>query len=102
MYVRFVVGERDSDSGHELGVFHAARDLQDAGRLYPYEEAHLDELRRWFSEHLEKPERFTTSKRPYHRKANRAISWFKDTAHEHIARIREMVAILESHGVHVG
>ena len=39
MYVRFVVGERDSDSGHEVGVFHAARDLRDAGRLYAPERA---------------------------------------------------------------
>ena len=35
------------------------------------------------------------------RKKSRAISWFKDTAHEHIGHICEMVAILENHGVSV-
>ena len=30
-----------------------------------------------------------------------AVSWFKDTAIDHIAQIRELVAILENHGVHV-
>jgi hypothetical protein len=32
---------------------------------------------------------------------NRALSWFKDTAIDHIAQIRELVSILENHGVHV-
>jgi len=41
------------------------------------------------------------AKAPYFRKKNRALSWFKDTASEHIAQIRELVAILENHSVHV-
>ena len=98
MYVRFVVAEVDDDSEREAGVFQAASKLRDTGKLYPYEEAHLDELREWFNTHLEKPTRFTATKR-YGK--NRAISWFKDSAQEHIARIREMVAILENHGVRV-
>jgi hypothetical protein len=31
----------------------------------------------------------------------RAISWFKDSATEHLARVRELVTILETHGVPV-
>lgn len=30
-----------------------------------------------------------------------ALSWFKDTAVEHLVQIRELIAILENHGVHV-
>ena len=75
--------------------------LQREGKLYPYEEAQWKSLNDWFDKNLAKPARFTASKPPYYRKKNRAISWFKDTAHEHIARIREMVAILENHGVAV-
>ncbi|HEX5410448.1 MAG TPA: hypothetical protein VFZ27_01145 [Terriglobia bacterium] len=101
MYLRFVVEELDDDSEFELGVFQAAFDLHDKGKLYPYEEQHLDELRQWFDTHLEKPTRFTTAKPPYYRKRNRAISWFKDSAQEHIARVREISAILENHGVPV-
>ena len=101
MYVRFVVAEVHDDSEGELGVFQATYNLRDAGKLYPYEEAHFDELREWFNTHLEKPTRFTAAKPPHYRKKNRAISWFKDSAQEHIARIREMVAILENHGVRV-
>lgn len=101
MYVRFIVGDRNDDSGCELGVFQAVNNLGDSGKLYPYEEAVLQELRQWFNTHLQKPDRFTASKPPYYRKKNKAISWFKDTAHEHIARIREMVVILENHGISV-
>ena len=101
MYVRFIVGDRNDDSGCELGVFQAVNNLGDSGKLYPYEESVLQELRQWFNTHLQKPDRFTASKPPYYRKKNKAISWFKDTAHEHIARIREMVVILENHGISV-
>ncbi|HKV95645.1 MAG TPA: hypothetical protein VJW20_24080 [Candidatus Angelobacter sp.] len=86
MYLRFVVAEIDADSERTLGVFHAVRYLRDSGKLYPYEEDQHDLVRWWFNENLERPTRFTTAKRPYHRKRNRALSWFKDTAAEHLAR----------------
>lgn len=60
-----------------------------------------DRIREWFNDHLEKPTRFTASKPPFCRKKNKAISWFKDTAHEHLARIRLLVAILQNHDVPV-
>ena len=101
MYLRFVVAQVDEDSGRELGVFQAAYNLRDDGKLYPYEEPQLDELRQWFNTHLQGPTRFTASKPPYYRKKSTAISWFKDSAQEHIARVREIVAILENHGVRV-
>ena len=101
MYLRFVVPKIDDDSERGLGVFQAAYRLRDEGKLYSYEETHLQSLREWFNVHLEKPTRFTAAKPPYYRKKSRAISWFKDTAHEHIGHIREMVAILENHGVSV-
>jgi len=55
----------------------------------------------WFNKHLQTPTRFTAAKPPYYRKQSKAISWFRDTAHEHIGYIREMAAILENHGVPV-
>lgn len=101
MYLRFVVTEIDADSERALGVFHAVRYLRDSGKLYPYEEDQHDLVRWWFNENLEWPTRFTTAKAPFYRRKNRALSWFKDTAVEHLARIRELIAILENHGVHV-
>lgn len=100
MYLRFVVADRDEDSERALGVFHAVWNLCDAGKLYAHEEEHHDSVRWWFHENLENPTRFTGS-RPFYRKKSRAISWFKDSATEHLARARELVAILETHGVPV-
>ena len=56
-----------------------------------------DAVRPWFSDNLEKPERFSRKRNSYHRD-QRAIAWFKDTAAEHLRRIRELVSILEAHG----
>jgi hypothetical protein len=99
MYIRFVVADLDEDSGKELGVFHAVRNLREAGKLDWHEEEHHDSIRAWFNENLKKPARFTASKPPYHRRKPKAISWFKDDAHEHIARVRELVVLLQHHGV---
>jgi hypothetical protein len=93
MYLRFVVPEIDEDSGRELGVFHAVRNLREEGKLYPHEEDEHDSIRAWFNENLDKPTRFTASKPPYYRKKSKAVSWFKDTAHEHLSRVRSLVAI---------
>jgi hypothetical protein len=101
MYLRFVVSEIDEDSDRELGVFHAVGNLRERGALSNYEEEQHDLIRNWFNNHLEKPSRFTASKPPYYRKKSRAISWFKDTAHEHLDRVRSLVAILQNHGVSV-
>jgi hypothetical protein len=38
---------------------------------------------------------------PYYRKRQNGISWFKATAEEHISKIRELIALLENHGVRV-
>jgi hypothetical protein len=99
MYLRFVVGEIDEDSQRELGVFQAIHKLSLQGVLSEYEQQQDDVIGKWFDKNLKKPTRFTASKPPYYRKQNRAISWFKDTAHEHIDRIRSLVSIPQNHGV---
>src|SRR5579863_10209568 len=99
MYLRFVVHNIDRDSCVAQGVFHAVHDLRARGCLYWYEEEEHDRLREWFNVNLERPTRFTASKAPYYRKKNKAISWFKDSAREHLIHIRSLAAILESHSV---
>jgi hypothetical protein len=101
MYLRFVVTDVHEDSGAALGLFHAAGYLRKEGKLYPHENELHDAIRLWFNENLEKPTRFTASKPPFYRKKNKAISWFKETAHEHLAQMRELVAILQNHGISV-
>jgi hypothetical protein len=100
MYIRFITGEIHDDTSFELGVFQAAYRLRRKGHLPKYEETRLTELLDWFSTNLKKPVRFTTSKPPYYRKQNRAISWFKDSATEHISKLREVASIISRHDVH--
>jgi hypothetical protein len=99
MYIRFVVKREDADSGKRLGVFQALADLRDQGELLEHELVLMKELHQWFNEFLKKPKAFSRSSKPHAK--NKAISWYKDTAVEHIERMRELVAILEEHGVHV-
>jgi hypothetical protein len=100
MYIRFITGEIHGDTSHELGVFQAAYGLRQNGRLHEYEETRLTELLDWFDANLPKPTRLTASKPPYYRKQNRAISWFRDSATEHISRMRDIIFILRQHGIH--
>jgi hypothetical protein len=100
-YLRFVVADIHENSGKELGVFHAVLRLREAGKLDELEEELHDATRQWFNENLEKPTRFTASKPPFHRKPNKAISWFKDTAKDHLRHVRDLVGILHNHGVPV-
>jgi hypothetical protein len=101
MFLRFVTAELHQESHEELGVFQAAFRLRDNDMLSPEEEAILQEIRDWFNKNLEKPTRFTTAKPPYYRKRQNGISWFKDSAREHIGKIREIVALLKNHDVPV-
>jgi hypothetical protein len=101
MYLRFVVADIHQDSACELGVFHAIGNLRHEGKLSADEEQQDDLITQWFDKNLKKPTRFTASKSPFHSKKNTAISWLKDDAHEHLAKIQELVAILEHHGVSV-
>jgi hypothetical protein len=96
-YIRFVVHTKDEDSGRRLGIFHAAGNLRDTSELSAEEYARLAEIRAWFSQNLEKPTRFSLSAKP--NKKGQAISWFKESAVEHITQIRAMILILEAHGV---
>ena len=100
-YIRFVVAEVHGVSRKELGVFHAILRLREEGRLQAHEVHLHDSTRQWFNDNLEKPTRFTASKPPHYRKPNKAISWFKDSASAHIAHMRDLVAVLENHGVPV-
>ena len=101
MYLRFAIEKRNVDSGRGIGIFHAAVNLRSSSALEQWEYEVLCELLHWFDQNLEKPDRFTASKPPYYRKQPKAISWFKDTAIEHIDRTRQMVVILERHGLTV-
>ena len=97
MYVRFVVDEIDEDSGVEQGIFQAMYRLSRAGKLNAAEEVWWADVRTWFNLELEKPGRLARSRRTGANPV--AISWFKESAAEHIRRAREVAAILAEHHI---
>lgn len=100
-YIRFVIGEVNSESQRETGVFQAAYRVRDEKALCDDDAALLTDHLDWFKRHLKIPSRFTAAKPPYYRRKQRAISWFKESATEHIGRMREIVRMLEAHGISV-
>jgi hypothetical protein len=99
MLIRFVVSELDPTSGRRQGLFQAAERLRESDDLEPGDRDQLERLGVWFNENLEKPLRLAMSPRP-HRKAQ-AISWFKDSARAHIAKMRELEEVLGRYGAAV-
>jgi hypothetical protein len=94
-YIRFVIGRKDEDSHVEQGIFQAAARALEWQSITGSDAEELNTLRAWFSENLEKPTSFGRDK------LRLGICWFKTGSTEHIARIWEMVHILERNGVYV-
>jgi hypothetical protein len=98
-FLRFVVTDLDPDSMVETGLFQAAAELRDSPDISTQDRETLKEQLAWFSEHLEKPTRFNrTSSKGHYRRATKGISWFRDTAREHLARMHELKRIIEANG----
>ena len=66
-------------------MFQAMSDLEELDELSTEEQAQYDEVYNWFRANLRKPRSFSRSSKPHAK--NVAISWFRDTAAEHIAKI---------------
>ncbi|HEY4354721.1 MAG TPA: hypothetical protein VGN16_03160 [Acidobacteriaceae bacterium] len=94
-YIRFVVGRKDESSNVEQGIFQAAGEATRAQLIRGADLRQLDQLREWFGDNLERPTSFGRTRLPL------GICWFKTSSSDHIARIWEMVQILERNGVYV-
>ena len=97
--MRFVIHQKDGGSGRRQGIFQTLVDVREAGVLFEYEIERVKEIHIWFNENLDKPSSFSKSSKPH--APSKAISWYKDTAKEHISYMRELAAILEGHGIAV-
>ena len=98
-YVRFALASQQAVDFDGRGVFQAAFALRRAGELTESELVWLAELDDWFARNLRAPDRL--SLRSGYRQPALALCWFKDTAKEHLHRIRSLVALLKEHGLDV-
>jgi hypothetical protein len=90
MLVRFCILRRDPESHSPQGIFQAALELRDQGRLEGYEEDWLERELSWLRMHLPTPNCLRD-------KGNaRAICWFKNSAQRAIDKVRGIVALLET------
>lgn len=99
-YIRFAISRLDPDSGRRQGVLQAAFELREAGELSPEEEKRFKRSMLWLDAYLPAPSRFSRKRNNAHR-TPMGLSWFKDTAHKHIAQVRRIITILEAHGIQV-
>lgn len=97
MFVRFVIHKNDGDSGRRQGIFQAISELEYEGVLLEHEQREYDEIYEWFRHNLKKPRSFSRSSKPHAK--NVALSWFKDTAVEHLAKMHALSQILNAHGI---
>src|ERR1700741_4818656 len=95
MYIRFYSGEIDLESQVSAGWFTPVYELLCTDGLADYEYDKLNELQYWFRDHLDSPFDHLQQSDCY----KTAVCWFKSTAHEHLARAWEVVAILERNDI---
>ena len=99
MFLRFALLRSHPDTGVEEGIFGAAHDLRDSALTSVLDRKSLQDLLSWFEVNLAAPARFNrTSSKGYYRRRTKGVSWLKSTATDHIAKMRELAAILEENG----
>jgi hypothetical protein len=87
-FLRFIVSRAHRDSGVNDGLFDTAYAMRDDDEVSEADRQALAAVLAWFALQLPTPERFNrSSSKGYYRRAARGISWFRDTAGEHISRM---------------
>jgi hypothetical protein len=98
MYLRFTTQFINPYGELETGIFMALKYLRDDHSLTKDEDINkLKELSGWFNRNLDKPTRF--SKGTSKLNADVSLSWFKDSAKEHIKKIQDLIEIAEQYNI---
>jgi hypothetical protein len=98
MYLRFTTQFINPYGVSETGIFMALKYLRDHHSLVKDHDINkLKELSGWFNRNLEKPSRLSKGTSKYN--AHMSLSWFKDSAKEHIKKIQEFIEIAEKYDI---
>jgi hypothetical protein len=97
-FVRFTALPPKGRKASAPGIFVLAYELRDDPRLEPADSDQLEDILVWFRKNLRVPPRFSKKNGRAHDAHNvRGVSWFRPTAIEHLAMIRDLAALLERH-----
>jgi hypothetical protein len=103
-FLRFEMLTKDVSTGWPEGLFVAAYKVArlEVGEVESYHLEAIENLIGWFGDNLETPTRFnSTASKGYRRRVAAGVSWFKANALSHIAKMRELAAILREYGFSV-
>ena len=95
MYIRFITQFINEDEEPETGIFHALRSVAEHSLTQNEDATQLKTLNKWFNINLDRPDKFSNASR--HHPEAISLSWFKDSAKEHIAKVYEIASILEKY-----
>jgi len=99
MYLRFVYSKTVEGMNSREGFFQAACDMANNPHSDASIVAQVNAIGEWFSDHLERPYRFSkSSSKGYYRRKTKGLSWFKPSATKHIAKAFELKRILDQYG----
>lgn len=98
MFIRFTTQFVNEDEELETGVFMALKYLRDHHPITTSDDNRkLKILTAWFDLNLEKPTRFSNGTSKYN--ANVSLSWFKDSAKDHIKYFQYFIEIAEKYDI---
>jgi len=92
MYLRFITEFVNEYGETHTGLFSALRFVREDALTNDEDVLKLKELRKWFNENLNAPDKFSnaSNKNPL----AISLSWFKDSAKDHIRKIYEIRSAL--------
>jgi hypothetical protein len=95
MLIRFVIQDSSPDSTRRTGLLVASHWLRDYGAIPPEDHRRLVRTLLWFNESVPIPRILKSEEN------RRALSWFRSSATDAIARAWELVSIARENGMHV-
>jgi len=95
MYIRFITQFINEDQKIETGIFHTLRFICEHSLTLDEDKLKLKTLNGWFTANLDRPDKFSNATRNH--PAPISLSWFKDSAKEHIKKVYEFIEILEKY-----
>jgi hypothetical protein len=97
VYLRFTTEFTNEYDEIHTGIFSALRFVREYAFTQDDDVFKLKELQKWFNNNLEAPDRFSNAKN--NNPASISLSWFKDSAKNHIKKIYEIREVLYKYGI---